>query len=152
MSVTQTQRKLVRKNLARRYTQKTAHEIEKKIFDLSANVAECMGVEQSDHYLDIAMEKIALADEGATAAIVKKELSDVVCGWESCIFEKSRQKQQESFSRQLFKPTAIKGLYVCKDRECGSDEFFIWQLQTRSGDEGTTEYRQCAKCGKRGKN
>lgn len=69
--------------------------------------------------------------------------------FESELFNEARQARTLFLCRLNFKPVASKGVYFCKN--CGSDEFYLWTQQTRSMDEGSTQFRQCKKCGKRGK-
>jgi len=41
------------------------------------------------------------------------------------------------------------GMYRCRQRSCGSWDVHLWQLQTRSADEGMTTYVECNECGSR---
>lgn len=31
--------------------------------------------------------------------------------------------------------------------KCGNNEVFVWQVQTRGGDEASTQFMRCTKCG-----
>ena len=31
--------------------------------------------------------------------------------------------------------------------QCGNNEVFVWQVQTRGGDEASTQFMRCTKCG-----
>lgn len=71
--------------------------------------------------------------------------------WDSCVYSEIDDEYKKSIDKSIAKPKAIKGAYKCKVKGCGSDEFYVWQEQRRSADEGATVMRQCAVCGKRGK-
>ena len=71
--------------------------------------------------------------------------------WKSCVYNSSRKELDKHFERLKIKPTAVKGVYICRNKKCKSDDFLVWQSQTRSADEGMTTFRQCIKCGKREK-
>jgi transcription factor S len=34
-----------------------------------------------------------------------------------------------------------------KCEKCGNNEVFVWQVQTRGGDEAMTQFMRCTKCG-----
>ena len=34
-----------------------------------------------------------------------------------------------------------------KCEQCGNNEVFVWQVQTRGGDEASTQFMRCTKCG-----
>jgi DNA-directed RNA polymerase subunit M len=34
-----------------------------------------------------------------------------------------------------------------KCEKCGNNEVFVWQVQTRGGDEASTQFMRCTKCG-----
>lgn len=87
----------------------------------------------------------------------KSDVSFLILNIEKCtidlqsfIYSDLYTDRENEFLQFLQKAKAVKGVYKC-NKECGSDLFFIWMEQTRSGDEGMTAFRQCAKCGKRGK-
>lgn len=71
--------------------------------------------------------------------------------WESAAFDGAREKYEKMLDKSVQKPKAVQGVYKCKNKGCSSDLFYTWSMQTRSGDEGMTHFRECAKCGKRGK-
>jgi len=63
------------------------------------------------------------------------------------VYTDEKNRYHDTLEFNDAKPEAVKGLHVCK--KCKCDEFYIWSSQTRSGDEGTTNYRQCKGCGTR---
>jgi DNA-directed RNA polymerase subunit M len=34
-----------------------------------------------------------------------------------------------------------------KCEKCENNEVFVWQVQTRGGDEASTQFMRCTKCG-----
>ena len=113
------------------------------------------GVDVATIYKRVAYEKVgqimACKDEERVDEIVE----DIKCGaisWSSCVYTAQKEAYERAINKSIQKPTAIKGTYVCQPpKGCGSDEFYIWKLQVRGGDEGTTTYRECSVCGRRGK-
>lgn len=66
----------------------------------------------------------------------------------STLVEKRQKTMINDIISRAEKPRAIKGIHVCKNGKCRNDEFYCWQLQTRSSDEPMTQYRRCTKCDK----
>lgn len=128
-------------------------DLEKEIYNMCLKISKNEGISVQEIYADLAYEKV-----GQILTVPKEEIPKIISdmkkskeGWDSFIFENERIEYEKQMNRQIQKPTAVKGLYKCKEKGCDSDLFYTWSLQTRSGDEGTTNYRQCAKCGARGK-
>lgn len=48
------------------------------------------------------------------------------------------EKEKE---KQLLPTTKV----ICPN--CGFNRAYYWEIQTRSGDEGTTQFFKCVKCG-----
>ena len=123
-----------------------AGRFEKSLFELS--------LESKVDYAQLAYDMIGLLHTDST--IAKKDLDEKRIGFDSSFFEDAKAQHLKQLSRINEKPKAVKGVYKCsaklKDGSvCGSDSFFMWSQQTRSGDEGMTHFRQCEKCGKRNK-
>jgi DNA-directed RNA polymerase subunit M/transcription elongation factor TFIIS len=139
--MSKTEREAVVKVLSEKFKEKTAKEYEKKIFDLSQRIKK--------EYALVAYEKagqIMLADD---ANLILNDIENNRADWDCSTYDAYKKIKEKQYEKILFKPSTVKGVYNCK--ECGSDEFFAWQAQTRSADEGTTQFRQCARCGKRNK-
>ncbi len=111
-------------------------------------------------YKRIAYEKVgqllaAASEDERTYIIIDMQCNNL--GWDSGVYDDFREKHYKTLDRVQQRPKAIKGMYICKNKNpatgivCGSDLMYVWQQQTRSSDEGMTTFRQCAKCGKRGK-
>ena len=71
--------------------------------------------------------------------------------WETEFYFKQKENYKKIMDKSVAKPKAIKGIYHCNIKGCNSDEFFTWTQQDRGSDEASSQYRQCAKCGKRRK-
>lgn len=115
-------------------------------------------------YKKIAYEKLgqlleAKTDEDRTTIIADVEEDDGsvyedpdnIINWNDAAYENHRLRYVSEMDRTQQRPKAVKGMYTCKMKGCNSDEFYVWQQVTRSADEGSTNFRQCARCGKRGK-
>lgn len=78
------------------------------------------------------------------------QTEDVQSALESCTKElKEEQEEEDAF---IINPIeATEGIHKCF--KCGSTKAISYQLQTRSGDEGTTTFIQCANkvCGSKWK-
>lgn len=131
----------------------SAENYEKAIYGLSCRL-NTNGQWSKETYVKIAFDKlgqlITAKDRTAREKILSDIRSDVV-GWDACAYDTQRDAYNAATDRSVLKPTAVKGLYKCKNKDCGSDEFYVWSQQTRSCDEAATNFRQCAKCGKRGR-
>lgn len=106
-------------------------------------------------YCTFAFEKIGeLVLAKKDKEVLKKVVLDIKKGrgvWESITFEEYRLMYESVIDKSVKRPTPVKGVYICKKNGCGSDLFYTWSLQTRSSDEGMTHFRECAKCGSRGR-
>lgn len=110
----------------------------------------------NEMYSRIAYEKVGqLVECREDATMIKRILKDItegIKGWECCVYDTQKKNYEKELVQANQKPKAVKGVYQCKPPQgCGSDEFYIWYLQTRGGDEGVTIFRACAKCNRRGK-
>lgn len=69
--------------------------------------------------------------------------------WNHPIYETFAMKQEEE-DHFMTAPFEIEeGVLEC--RKCGSKKTFSFQRQTRSADEGSTTFAQCASCGQKWK-
>lgn len=127
---------------------------EKEIYDMCVKLAKQRGVKVGKIYSDTAFEKVGHlleAKDDAARDLILKEISDGVEGRDCVVFARQKFVYDKFMDRSILKPVAVKGVYVCKDKQCGSDEFYTWSLQTKSSDEPMTLFRECSRCGKRGK-
>lgn len=67
--------------------------------------------------------------------------------WEYSSFDKCRKKEDHELNLLSEDIKMEKGEFPCKF--CGCRECFIYQMQTRSIDEGATTYGLCTKCKRR---
>ena len=140
----------VRKILESKFT--NAKEYEKNIFNLVKNTNDIV---TQDNYKESAYEKV-----GQLMCVKnEKEENDIIediknnkIGFESCIYKNYKEKHESMIDKSQERPKAVKGIYKCKQKGCGSDEFYIWSEQKRSADEGMSQMRMCKLCGKRGIN
>jgi DNA-directed RNA polymerase subunit M/transcription elongation factor TFIIS len=150
-----TVRKEVKGILVKHFPPQNADIYEKSIYDASVAITSDDTEVPStlETYISLAYEKVG---QFITAPhLAEKIHADIDNGkrsWDSCIFESQRERYERMMSSLVEKPKPTKGVYICKEKKCnGNDEFYTWSMQTRSADEGMTHFRQCAKCGKRGK-
>lgn len=102
-------------------------------------------------YMQYAYEKISHllgASSEEEISHILEDISSQRVGWESSPCAELRFRRDQAITRARTKPDAIEGAYTCT-KECGSTRFYMWTQNTRSNDEGSLVYRQCAKCGKR---
>ena len=149
------QRQAVKSSLSKKIDDASAVDTyENAIYDMCVRLAKQRGVKVGGMYTTAAFEKVGhlLEAKNDTARdLVLKDIEKGVEGRDSVVFDEQKYTYDRFMDRAVLKPTAVKGVHVCKDKQCGSDEFYIWSSQDRSGDEGMTHRRQCARCGKRGK-
>jgi DNA-directed RNA polymerase subunit M/transcription elongation factor TFIIS len=136
------ERKIIRKYLRKFFSKEESEKYEDDIYKSCGSIL----------YTSYAYEKIGqLVQYKDDKKMIKKILKDNNIDWNSCIYDQQKKDNNKILDIMMTKPKASKGIYKCRNKECDSDEFFIFQFQTRSGDEGMTTYRQCIKCGKRKK-
>ena len=128
-----------------------AVQVENSIFEMAKQQSDKNNEELIHAYTQIAYDKIGqifFAKDDFQIQSIIKDIETNVAGWDASVYKVQQNNYNLLLDNSIQKPKAIKGLHKCK---CGNDEFYIWSAQTRSGDEGMTHFRQCAKCGKRGK-
>lgn len=134
------------------FSPKESAKIEKILFD-AANMHH--GDENiEEFYLRFSYEKIGqLASNTSTENVqrILKDSEEGIEGWKSAFYQHYKTQYLYKLDTTMKKPASIKGIYKCKEKDCNSDEFYVWSQQTRSGDEGMTQFRKCAICGKRKK-
>lgn len=62
----------------------------------------------------------------------------------SVIFDNARKILENNYIKTLKAPRVITGFYKCVN--CGSDNVQTRPVQTRSGDESTTDVNKCQEC------
>lgn len=148
--------------LIKHFPREKAMTYEKAIFNVATGSYDPEVHEEDDFvelYTSVAYERVAQLINAPTETdrlviVVDMQADDGSLGavrWDSCVYDEHRERYEASLNRSQQRPKPVKGVHLCKDPKCRSDVFYIWSLQTRGGDEGMTHYRQCAKCGKRGK-
>lgn len=139
------QRELVRKTLEEKLGEKSAAKYENAIFEMSKR--------DSVPYAPLAYEKLGqlMVSSSETRKEILEDINNSVCRWDCRVYKKQKADYKRILDRSVLKPTAIKGVYFCKVKGCDSDEFYCWAEQRRGGDEGMTQLRACAVCGKRSK-
>ena len=63
------------------------------------------------------------------------------------IFDRPKNIIDNTFFKTLKQPRIITGYYTCTSKKCGSKNVKTRTLQTRSGDESSTDYNTCLDCG-----
>lgn len=135
-------------------SKKIAEKYETAIYNMAVRVAKRDGQKITEVYPVIAYDKlgqIVVAKTSLERHKILNDLKNAVEDWDSCVYNSPRSEYNRMMDRSIQKPKAVKGVYVCKQKNCGSDEFYVWSQQTRSSDEGMSQMRQCAHCGKRRK-
>jgi DNA-directed RNA polymerase subunit M/transcription elongation factor TFIIS len=102
-------------------------------------------------YCIVAYEKIGQLKSGTPSQHVLQDIKKKIKGWGSHVYNPIKNTYENRIFQDNTKIKPVKGMYKCKNKECGSDEFYIWNETRRSGDEGQATIRQCSKCGKRGR-
>ncbi len=92
----------------------------------------------------------------------RKEQDQVVLGCTKCNYTKqpinNRQAKVVKVIQQSTQPfmtvvseeeSKINTMSTIKMKceKCGNTEVFVWQVQTRGGDEASTQFMRCTKCG-----
>lgn len=148
-------RKCVKEILKKKHVKAETIEIfENAVYDMCVKICKIIGAKVKEEYSSLAYEKIGEFLErpkNVTEDEILQDIKKCVQGYDSVAFKQEKFDYNRFMDRSVQKPTPVKGAYFCKEKECKSDLFYIWSLQTRGGDEGMTHYRQCATCGKRGK-
>lgn len=148
-------RKSVKDILKKKHVKAETIEIfENAVYDMCVKICKIIGANVKEEYASLAYEKIGEFLErpkNVTEDDVLQDIKKCVQGYDSVAFKQEKFDYNRFMDRSVQKPISIKGVYHCNVKDCGSDLFTIWYLQTRSSDEPMTEFRQCTKCGKRGK-
>lgn len=125
---------------------------EKAIYNMCVRIVNRDGSKIMDVYSVVAYDKTGQLLNAGTKEERKRIFNDIqetLQDWSSSVYQEEKQEFIKTMDKSVQKPKATKGVYFCKQKGCNSDEFYMWSAQTRSGDEGSTQYRQCALCGKR---
>jgi DNA-directed RNA polymerase subunit M/transcription elongation factor TFIIS len=141
--------------LCKKFSEESAQKYEDAIYQLSLRLHSINSDDNLDNlYKKTAYEKIGqlmcVENKKDRLAILEDIQNDVI-GWDASVFATQFKEYQKRMDRSTQKPKSTKGVHKCKVKRCGSDEFYIWSAQTRSSDEGMSNFRQCARCGDRRK-
>lgn len=146
-------RKCYRAVLEEKLGGKSATMYETAIYNMCVRVAKREEGDIEDIYTEIAYDKTGQLMVASAHDRVKilNDLKNTVEDWDSCIYFEQQTEYNRSLDRSVQKPVAVEGVYTCGYKGCKSDKFYMWSQQTKSSDEGMTQFRQCAVCGKRRK-
>jgi DNA-directed RNA polymerase subunit M/transcription elongation factor TFIIS len=144
-------REILKKNISKPEKSKK-YEVE--IYNMCVRLSKSTKKKIIDIYKKEAFEKVGeliVAEKKGREDTILNDIKNNSLGWDSQAFIEQKNSYEKIMNKSVQKPIPVKGMYVCKDKECGSDLFYTWSLQTRSQDEPATLFRECAQCGKRGR-
>lgn len=143
-------RNFVRKELSKKFDQKESKKIETKLFELCNILATEYDDNIGELYQKFAYDKVGelLTNPDKKSEIIS-DIDKQIIGWESCLFKTFRENESKDAKDQVIGIKVSKGEFRCKNVRCKSDECYYYPVQTRSCDEGATNYVVCSKCGGR---
>jgi len=143
-------RNIVRKELSKHFDMKESKKIETKIFELCNFLSKEYNDSLDDLYEKFAYDKLGELVTNPTKKLdIISDIDKQVIGWESCVFKTFRENESKDAKEQVVGMKVSKGEFKCKNIRCKSDECYYYAVQTRSCDEGATNYVVCSKCGGR---
>ena len=136
--------------------EKEAVKLEKEIYKMCQRLSE---TEYEDNTVEEVYDKYAYEKVGDIInADGEEEINNVIndikkdiIDWESAPYKEFRERRDEENKQIVQGIKTVKSDYKCKNKECGSRECIQVPMQTRSGDEGTTIFITCLKCGRKGR-
>jgi DNA-directed RNA polymerase subunit M/transcription elongation factor TFIIS len=143
------QRTLVTRTLVKqcKFSQSKAKKIEEKIHDAVLKMYDDV---VDDHYNKYAFEKLGeIVSHPDLVSTIIGDIENAVEGWDSCVYEKLRRKEESITQEQVEGMKVTKGEFTCRNYKCKSDECCYYTSQTRSLDEPASVYVICTKCGTR---
>lgn len=148
-------RESCQKALAEKLGEKSAVKYETAIYNMCVRIAkrDGDGITVEHVYPEVAFDKVGqlMVATAVERTKILNDLKNTVEDWDSCVYFEQQTEYNKCMNRAVEKPTAVKGVYKCNNKGCKSDDFYMWSVQTKSGDEGMTQYRRCAICGKQKK-
>lgn len=143
-------RNLARKELSKHFPSNESKKIETKLYDLCANLATEYDDSIEELYRKFAYDKLGeLITNPDKKNDILSDIDNKLLGWESCLFKTFRENESKDVKDQVVGMKVSKGEFKCKNIRCKSDECYYYPVQTRSCDEGATNYVVCSKCGGR---
>lgn len=118
-------------------------DIEERLFNLSEEKHNESGIELSVLYSSIVYDSIAVALDDYDKFMY--DLNNGLIGWNMSVFEEFREKKEDEIN-QLISEVKVKAGNIQCDR-CKSWRITTTQKQTRSSDEGATNFYNCSNCG-----
>lgn len=143
------------KTLCRKYDKKIAIQYEKEIYEACDRASKKLKITIHDAYqrycYQMVGELMMTDDPDKILKYIKSNFKDQNReGYDSVFYDSAKKSIKLLTKKALTKPVAIKGKHICKKiinkKVCNSDEFYYWTAQTRGSDEGSTQFRSCAKC------
>lgn len=96
-----------------------------------------------------AMGELAQQPDRKGRAEVLKRILNVSSGWDCYTFATLEREERQRAKQRTRGVEVEKSDYPCRSKNCGSEECYIYQLQTRSCDEAPTTFVVCTDCGNR---
>ena len=139
--------------LKQKLGEKSAVKYETAIYNMCVKIAKRDGEDIEEVYVNVAYDKLGqiLTSDALGRSKILNDLKNTVEDWDSYVYFDHQAEYNREIDRSILKVVSVKGVYTCKVKGCRSDEFYMWTAQTKSCDEGSSQFRQCAICGKRKK-
>jgi DNA-directed RNA polymerase subunit M/transcription elongation factor TFIIS len=149
--MTSQQRKIVKNAINKNFDSSLANEFD-RVLMIGCKQLIKNGYEDSleDLYSKFAYEKLGeLMLNPDKKADILMDIKNCNVSWKSTSFESYQKAEQQVVQQRIAGVKVSKGEFRCRIKTCGSDECIYYPIQTRSCDEGTTNYIVCSKCGER---